>query len=348
MQAILGLFIIFVALAAIAAAVQYAWAIAAASGGYLVFRVWQAGRLVAAGGPLPVARPARGAEEGEELPRYAAPPQPPKRGLDEVLRDLYAMRGLDQVKAEVQKLVDVERINTDRRRQGMPVPTISRHMIFSGPPGTGKTTIARAIAEAYHCLGITKSSAVVECDRGDLVASYVGQTAPKVKKKIAEAIGGILFIDEAYTLASGDEFGQEAIDTLLKEMEDKRDQLVVIIAGYESRMTDFIESNPGLKSRFTKTIKFSSYAADDLTAIMSERAESSGYVLEEGAKAAIREHWLKATLLADENFGNARDARSLLEKIIEAQSGRLATLAARSADDLKTLTQADAEVAING
>ena len=197
---------------------------------------------------------------------------PAARGADEVLDELEQMIGLAPVKEEVNKLLAGIEVERKRREQGLPMPTVSRHMVFTGPPGVGKTQIARALGEIYRSLHVLRKGHVVEVQRSDLVAGYIGQTAVKTLEKCKEALDGILFIDEAYTLAgtpgSSGDFGREAIDTLLKFMEDNRDRLMVIAAGYPNQMRHFIASNPGLASRFSKTIEFPSYSASELAAIL--------------------------------------------------------------------------------
>ncbi len=222
-------------------------------------------------------------------------------------------------------------------------------MVFAGPPGVGKTVVARLYGSILREFGVLEKGHLVETDRAGLVAGYVGQTAIKTKKRVAEALDGILFIDEAYALAargSGDtdSFGQESIDTLLKEMEDKRDRLVVIVAGYPEQMQRFVASNPGLPSRFTKTIRFDSYDADQLVAILHATASRDLLHIDHTSDGLIREFFERASEAAD--FGNARTARTLLERVREAQALRIAPHLVGGSVDLARLTPTDIESAI--
>jgi SpoVK/Ycf46/Vps4 family AAA+-type ATPase len=212
-----------------------------------------------------------------------------------------------------------------RREQGLPIGTISRHMVFTGPPGVGKTQVARALGEIYRSLGILRKGHLVETDRSGLVAGYVGQTAIKTLDVCKSALDGILFIDEAYSLAAhsggGPDFGKEAIDTLLKFMEDNRDRIVVIVAGYPNEMRRFIDSNPGLASRFTKTIDFPSYEPAELVAILRGMAKSQKYELPPELDAKLKP-WIERERRS-ESWGNARAMRTLLEQAREAQAMRI-------------------------
>ncbi len=260
-------------------------------------------------------------------------------GLDE----LSELTGLEKVKAEIGTLIHRLQIDAARREQGLPVAPISLHMVFTGPPGTGKTIVARLYGEILRDLGVLEKGHIVETDRAGLVAGYVGQTALKTKEKISAALDGILFIDEAYALTehstSGVDFGQEAIDILLKEMEDKRDRLVVIVAGYPDPMRKFLASNPGLPSRFTKTIAFESYAASDLVAITRTMAEHEGLHLSPEAAPVLRHYFERARTAPD--FANARTARTVLERARETQAARVAPLIGNPGIDLSELTLED-------
>ena len=262
--------------------------------------------------------------------------------LDE-LRD---MIGLASVKAEIGTLVQRMRVEAARREQGQAVAPISLHMVFAGPPGVGKTVVARLYGAILRDLGVLEKGHLIETDRAGLVAGYVGQTAIKTKQAIEQAMDGVLFIDEAYALASGEgnSFGQEAIDTLLKEMEDKRDRLVVIVAGYPNEMGQFLASNPGLPSRFTKTIRFDSYNPDELVQITHLTSRREGLRLAPEADEDLRAFFVNAASRPD--FGNARTARTLLERAREAQALRIAPLLSGGGIDLAAVTQADIQTAI--
>jgi len=272
----------------------------------------------------------------------------PDAGSD-ALDELAGMIGLARVKTEIATLVQRLKVEAARREQGLPVAPISLHMVFAGPPGVGKTVVARLYGQVLRDLGVLEKGHLVETDRAGLVAGYVGQTALKTKERIAEALDGILFIDEAYALVArggtqGDSFGQEAIDTLLKEMEDRRDRLVVIVAGYPEQMQEFLAANPGLPSRFTKTIRFDSYDAEELLAIMRATAWREGLRLTDEPDQAVRAFFVQARERPD--FGNARTARTLLERAREAQAVRLAPHLAGGGVDLTEVTANDIAAAI--
>jgi S1-C subfamily serine protease len=267
---------------------------------------------------------------------------PPERALDQALDRLEEMVGLAPVKEEVNKLMSALEVERLRREQGLGVAPISRHMVFTGPPGVGKTEVARALGEIYRSLNVLRKGHLVETDRSGLVASYIGQTAPKTLDKCREALDGILFIDEAYSLARpGDNFGQEAIDTLLKFMEDNRDRIVVIVVGYPNEMQRFINSNPGLSSRFTKTIAFPPYAANELTAILRVMAKQQNFVLPDDLESSL-DPWIKLGMRSN-SWGQAREMRTLLERAREAQATRIAH---DPSGDVRQLTMADIDAAI--
>lgn len=240
--------------------------------------------------------------------------------------ELNALVGLDSVKSEVNTFRNFIKIQNERKKQGLPIPPTSYHLVFSGNPGTGKTTLARIMAKILKELGVLAKGHLVETSRSDLVAGYVGQTAIKTNKVIDEALDGVLFIDEAYTLAKGSEndFGQEAIDTLLKRMEDDRDRLVVIVAGYTNEIKTFIESNPGLSSRFNRYINFPDYSKKELFEIFKRLASKYHYSLSNDAEDALSGLLEETLSKGDEHFGNGRFVRNLFEKVIERQANRLA------------------------
>lgn len=249
-----------------------------------------------------------------------------KRSVDEVLEELNGLVGLEGVKKEVNSLVNLLRIQKIREEKGMKQPNVSKHLVFSGNPGTGKTTVARMLAGIYNSLGILSGGQLVEVDRSGLVSGYIGQTATKVNGVVEQALGGILFIDEAYTLTANKgegDFGQEAVDTLLKAMEDNRDNLVVIVAGYPDLMEEFLSSNPGLRSRFNKFIFFEDYGQDELFEILLGMAKKQDYELSEEARLKAKEYFTQACANKTESFANAREVRNYFEKAVSKQATRL-------------------------
>ena len=258
------------------------------------------------------------------------------------MAELTAMVGLAAVKREVSDLVSLLTNARQRVAAGLPAPRISNHLVFSGPPGTGKTTVARLYARLLHSLGVLPRDSLVEVARADLVGQYVGHTAQRTKDVFTGALGGVLFIDEAYTLTpegSSNDFGREAVDTLLKLMEDHRDEIVVVVAGYTGEMERFLASNPGLTSRFSKFVTFEDYSTDELVTIVSRHAAASGYECAEPTLAALRAH--VDAIPRDRSFGNARLARQLLESMMTSQARRLGGLASPSLADLTTLLPQD-------
>jgi SpoVK/Ycf46/Vps4 family AAA+-type ATPase len=263
------------------------------------------------------------------------------------LEKLDAMVGLAPVKQEIKRLTARMEVEQKRREQGLPVAALSQHMVFTGPPGVGKTEVARVIGEVFRSLKVLRKGHIVETDRAGLVAGYIGQTATKTLDKCREALDGILFIDEAYTLAagaggSGHDFGKEAIDTLLKFMEDNRDRIVVIVAGYSNEMRRFIESNPGLSSRFTKTVDFPAYGAGDLCEILRRMAARQHFLLPHDFAAALTP-WIESRANAPD-WGNARSMRTLLEKAREAQAIRISTDANADLSRIETADLLEATV----
>lgn len=263
--------------------------------------------------------------------------------LKEGIEELKSLVGVDSVKSEVGRLTNFLKIRQQRIDQGMQVPTQSLHFVFTGNPGTGKTTVARIVAKILFGFGILKTPNLVEADRATLVGGYVGQTAIKTNEAIAKATDGVLFIDEAYTLAKsgGQDYGQEAIDTLLKKMEDLRDRLVVIVAGYPAEMNKFIQSNPGLQSRFTRYIEFNDYHVADLCQIFDRMCIANGYSLTQYARANLAIILNRAFVERKHGFGNARFIRNAYEKTLGNHSDRLAALETITRNELATIESVD-------
>ena len=252
------------------------------------------------------------------------------------------MVGLDGVKREVNSLVNLLQVQRLREKHGLKNSVMSRHLVFSGNPGTGKTTVARIIAKIYNALGILESGQLIEVDRAGLVSGYIGQTATKTTAVIESALGGILFIDEAYSLTVGKgegDFGQEAIDTLLKAMEDHRDDLIVIVAGYSDLMQEFLASNPGLKSRFNTFIEFKNYTPEELMRILDQMCAQQDYKLSDEAKSFAMAYFEIQS--QQENFANAREVRNFLEHAISRQATRLVLNKITDKEGLSLLTLED-------
>ena len=268
-----------------------------------------------------------------------------KKPETDPMEDLNELIGLTGIKHDVRELYDFTKIQKLRKDAGMKTVPVSMHLVFTGNPGTGKTTVARILARLYKQIGVLSTGQLVECDRSGLVAGYVGQTAVKTQKKIEEAMGGVLFIDEAYSLArsadQGTDFGQEAIDTILKAMEDHRDEFVVIVAGYTKPMETFIHSNPGLQSRFNKFIEFPDYTVDELLAIFDLNCRKYEYVPDPEAREQVKTLLMLRKAQMPENFANAREVRNLFETIITNQARRIAVLEHPTKEEMQQITLED-------
>jgi hypothetical protein len=318
--------------------------------------------------PIPIDEPAQHAAADEAAPKAAqeikhditpfsrgarpAPSEPDKKAapaqptLEEALAELDQLIGLANVKHEVRTLANFLKVQEHRAKAGLPTTPLSLHMVFGGNPGTGKTSVARIVGKVFGAMGILKRGHLIETDRSGLVAEYTGQTGPKTHKKIDEALDGVLFIDEAYTLihAEGDDpYGHEAVQTLLKRMEDNRDRLVVILAGYPAEMQSLLESNPGLTSRFSRQLDFPDYTPLELACIFATMCDRGHYRLDAQCRAKIMLGlaWLFAH--RDEHFGNGRTVRNLFEHAIRRQANRIAGISKLSVDELSTLLADDVE-----
>ena len=267
----------------------------------------------------------------------------PYKELDELI-------GLGNVKNEVRTLANFVKVQKQREAQGLKTPKMSYHLVFTGSPGTGKTTVARIVARIYKDLGVLKKGHTVETDRSGLVANYVGQTATKTNAVVDSALNGVLFIDEAYALVpenSSQDYGLEAISTLLKRMEDDRDKLVVIIAGYTNEMKRFIDANPGLQSRFNRYIDFPDYSSGELTDIFKMYLRKNQYNITPAAEEILKEKLDYAVAHKDRNFGNARYVRNMFEKAIQQQANRLSGVSNATKSQLTELTEEDIQKAFN-
>ena len=290
--------------------------------------------------------------EGNAQPQAAlrgsneeAKSEKPRKSLDELLAELDKLTGLDAVKSEVNSLVNFVKIQKMKEERGLKTVPLSLHLVFYGNPGTGKTTVARLLGEIYREIGVLSKGHLIEVDRAGLVGGYVGQTALKVQEVVEKALGGILFVDEAYTLSNkgGSDYGQEAIDSLLKAMEDCRDDLIVIVAGYPQQMAQFLESNPGLKSRFNKFINFVDYSPLEMCRIFGSFCNENGMGMSKEAKTVAKQFLFELHARRDVNFANARDVRNYFEKAMQNQANRVIQLKNPSKSDLLRFEAADFE-----
>ncbi len=287
--------------------------------------------------------------KAKDQPQTAArelPPEPkePEQTLEELLDELNSLVGLENVKSEIYSLSNLIKVRNLREERGFKQPKISLHLVFTGSPGTGKTTVARLLAKIYNRLGAISTDKLVEVDRSGLVSGYVGQTATKTRQVCESALGGILFIDEAYSLTTNvgqNDFGMEAVDTVLKFMEDYREDFVVICAGYTQLMEEFLSSNPGLRSRFNRFIEFKDYTADELTEIFELRCKSYKLEIESEALECARCFFDERCKNKPESFANARDARNYFERVISRQADRLAPMGSPTDEQLMTITVED-------
>ncbi len=290
----------------------------------------------------------KGAALSPAAPKTEAEKSPEKPDLDKLLQELDELVGLEEIKKNVRSLINLAKVRKLREEHGLPTPAMSLHLVFMGNPGTGKTTVARLISQLYYAIGVLSKGQLVEVDRSGLVAGFVGQTAIKTGEAVKKAIGGVLFIDEAYSLAANtgeNDFGREAIETVLKAMEDNRRDLVVIVAGYEDLMEQFISSNPGLQSRFNRYFTFEDYDGEELYQIFLSMCKKNSYKLtveaQEYAKALFSDLYENR----GPNFGNARDVRNIFENIIGVHADRVATDPEIDERDLTLVIRGDVELA---
>lgn len=291
---------------------------------------------------------AQGGAIGPEAPKTEAEKSPEKPDLDKLLAELDELVGLEEIKRNVRSLINLAKVRKLREEHDLPTPAMSLHLVFMGNPGTGKTTVARLIAQLYYAIGVLSKGQLVEVDRSGLVAGFVGQTAIKTDEAIKKAIGGVLFIDEAYSLAANtgeNDFGREAIETVLKGMEDNRRDLVVIVAGYEDLMEQFIGSNPGLASRFNRYFLFEDYNGEELYKIFLSMCEKNKYSLTVEAQEYARDLFDRLYRDRVENFGNARDVRNIFENVIGVHADRVAADTDIDERDLTLVMREDLEKA---
>jgi hypothetical protein len=285
--------------------------------------------------------PGQRTTEQEPSPATAEP-EPPARTAKDVLGELDALVGLDSVKREVRALTDMIEVGRRRQQAGLKAASVKRHLVFTGSPGTGKTTVARLYGEILAALGVLERGHLVEVSRVDLVGEHIGSTAIRTQECFERARGGVLFIDEAYALSpedGGRDFGREAIDTLVKLMEDHRESVVVIVAGYTAEMERFLSANPGVASRFSRTIRFGDYSPEELLRIVEQQAAEHEYRLGDGAAEALLKHF--TVLPKGPGFGNGRTARQTFEAMLERHAGRVARIAEPDTDDLTVLVPGD-------
>lgn len=309
--------------------------------------LWGLPTLQAGGEPVVKQKDDKPTGTDTPAPKETPAPEPEAaETMDDLKKELESYIGLEIVKREVESLVNLVTIQELRKKNDLPVDELSLHLVFSGNPGTGKTMIARLMSRIYKVLGILSKGHLVETDRSGLVAGYVGQTAIKTSEVIKNALGGVLFIDEAYALTGTTEndYGQEAVNTLLKAMEDHRDDLVIIVAGYPALMRGFIKSNPGLESRFNRFLFFADYSAKEMLDIFDMRCKKSGYALDEETHKLL-EGYLQKFSENNLNFGNARGVRNLFERAVSAQANRLAKQKEVTRDELMKLSAEDIRIA---